>query len=100
MPPLATTVVVPLSVPPLGLVPMAIVIEAVLPVPVVTRLLFASKTRTVTAGVIEAAACVFVGCCPNTNWVARSWCDVEGAAGSGGETRRCSPIAYSPCPSC
>ena len=67
MPPEAFTVVVPLNVPPPGFVPMAIVIAAVLPAPVVTRLPLLSNTRTVTAGEIEEPACALDGCWPNAN---------------------------------
>ena len=63
----ALTVVVPLRVPLLGLVPMATVTEAVLPV---TTLPPASCTCTVTAGVIEEAAVAFDGCVPNTSLAA------------------------------
>src|SRR6266849_6984068 len=63
----ALTVVLPLSVPLLGLVPVAIVIEAVLPV---TTLPPASCTCMVTAGVIEETAVAFDGCVPNTSFVA------------------------------
>jgi hypothetical protein len=63
----AFTVFVPLRVPPLGLVPIAIVTAAVL---VLTKLPFASCTCTVTVGVIVAPAAVFVGCCPNVSCVA------------------------------
>ena len=73
IPPLATTVAVPLRVPLLGLVPITTLTEAVLPAPVVTRLLFASKARTVTAGLIEEPACVFVGCCPKARWSEVPW---------------------------
>ena len=66
----AVTVAVPPSVPPLGFVPIAITMEAVLPVPVVTTLLLASRTCAVTAGLIEAPAAVFVGCWPKARWVA------------------------------
>jgi hypothetical protein len=44
---------------------MEIVTGAVLPVPVVTRLLLLSRIRTVTAGEIVAPAVAFVGCCPS-----------------------------------
>src|SRR3954471_23662379 len=55
----ATTVVVPDSVPPLGLVPMATVMLAV---ELVTVLLNASCTVTCTEGVIAAPAISLVGC--------------------------------------
>jgi hypothetical protein len=67
MPPEAGTVVVPVSAPPLGLVPMAIVIEAVL---VVTRLPNWSSTWTVTAGEMELPYGVLLGCCVNTSLLA------------------------------
>ena len=66
-PPDAATVVVPLRVPLPGFVPIAIVIDVVL---VVTKLPFASRICTVTAGVIEDPAAVFDGCVPNTSCVA------------------------------
>ena len=55
----AATVVVPLRVPLLGFVPIAMVIEAAL---VVTKLPFASCTCTATAGVIACVAVVLEGC--------------------------------------
>src|SRR6266545_2238635 len=67
MPPAALTVVVPPSVPPgPALLPIATVIDAVEDD---TRLSLASRTRTVTAGVIDAPAAEFVGCCPNARCV-------------------------------
>src|SRR5205809_679766 len=69
MPPLAATVVVPLSLPPPGLVPMAAVTLAVL----VVRLLNWSSNCTVTAGLMATPATALVGCCRND----RCW----GAAG-------------------
>src|ERR1700751_4015160 len=63
----AFTFVVPLNVPPAGFVPIAIATAAVL---VVTTLLFASSTCTVTAGVMAEQAAVFEGCVPNTSCVA------------------------------
>ena len=66
-PPDAATVVVPLRVPLPGFVPIAIVIDVVL---VVTKLPFASRICTVTAGVIEDPAAVFDGCVPNASFVA------------------------------
>lgn len=63
----ALTVVVPLSAPPVGFVPIAITIDAEL---VFTRLPPASSTCTVTAGVIVAAATVLVGCCVKANCAA------------------------------
>ena len=62
----AATVVVPESVPPAGLVPIAIVTLAVL----VVRLLNWSSMRTVTAGLIETPATVLVGCCRKRRWSA------------------------------
>src|SRR5947208_802460 len=67
MPPDAFTVFVPLNVPPPGLVPIATVIETVL---VVTRLLLASCTWTVTAGVIVWPAVVLLGCWLKVSFVA------------------------------
>jgi hypothetical protein len=46
---------------------MSIVIQALL---VFTRSPLVSSTRTVSAGVIEEPAGVFVGCCPNTSFEA------------------------------
>src|SRR5437763_14854728 len=63
-PAVAFTGVVPLRVPLEGLVPMAMPIEAVL---FATNLLPESRTLTVTAGLIEAPAAVFVGCCKKAN---------------------------------
>src|SRR5215468_1908401 len=62
----AATVVVPLSVPPAGLVPMAKVTLAL----ELTTLLPASSSCTVTAGVIAWAAAALVGCCRKARWVA------------------------------
>jgi hypothetical protein len=59
---MAATEVVPLNVPPLGFVWIASVTVAVL----LVRFPTASWICTVTAGVMAEAACVFVGCCPNT----------------------------------
>jgi hypothetical protein len=56
----AFAVLVPLKVPPAGLVAMPIVIEALLLVPVLPKL---SCTATASAGVIEVPAVVLVGCC-------------------------------------
>ena len=58
-PPTALTVVVPPSVPPLGFVAIAMPIEAEL---TLTLLPYVSRTPTVTAGLIAAAAVTFVGC--------------------------------------
>src|SRR5262245_51313796 len=66
MPPEAAALVVPESVPPAGLVPIAIVIVAVDAV----RLSFASSTRTVTAGLIAAPPTVFEGCTPKASLAA------------------------------
>src|SRR6266851_1601862 len=63
----ALTVLVPLSVPPLGLVPMATVIEALL---VVTVLPKASWTVTLTAGLIATVDTAFVGCWLNMSLLA------------------------------
>ena len=67
MPFTALTGVVPLSVPVLGLLPIAMVTDAVL---VFAKSPLASSTLTVTAGVIEAPAAVFAGCWANTNFEA------------------------------
>src|SRR6266566_4626648 len=66
-PPLAATVVVPASVPPLGFVPIATVTFSVNPVAV---LLLASSAVTCTAGVIAAPADVVLGCTEKTSCVA------------------------------
>ena len=66
IPPTAGTVVVPARVPLLGFVPIASVTFRVL---LVTRLLEASKMRTVTAGVIVASLSVLVGCTPKASFV-------------------------------
>src|SRR5437762_7092743 len=66
-PPLAATVVVPASVPPLGFVPIATVTFPVKPVAV---LLLASSAVTCTAGVIAVPADVVLGCTENTSCVA------------------------------
>src|SRR5438034_7379237 len=63
----AATVFVPVSVPLLGLVPIATV---TLPVKPVAVLPLASWAVTCTAGVIAAPAVVVLGCTLNTNWVA------------------------------
>ena len=65
-PPEAATVVVPESVPPPGLVPIATLTLAVLEV----RLPPASWICTVTAGVIVDAVCVLLGCCANASLAA------------------------------
>src|SRR5262245_32727557 len=62
----AATVVVPLSVPPAGLVPEgkgAVEVE-------LTRLLPAWSSSTVTAGVMAWVAAVLLGCCRKARWVA------------------------------
>jgi hypothetical protein len=64
---MAVTGVVPLKIPELGFVPMAMATGAEL---VVTRLLKLSRTWTVTAGVIEEPALVVVGCCANASLLA------------------------------
>src|SRR6185295_12630142 len=66
-PPDADTVVVPDSVPPPGLVPMA---RVMLAVEVVTVLLNASCTVTCTAGAIATPAMAFVGCAVNASLAA------------------------------
>src|SRR6267142_2216815 len=63
----AATVFEPVSVPPLGLVPIATVTFPVNPVAV---LLLASSAVTCTAGVIAPPAVVLLGCTENTSWVA------------------------------
>src|SRR5262249_60641801 len=63
----AATVSVPLRVPPPGLLPSATV---TLEASVVTTLLKASSTCTVTAGLSEAPAVVLVGCWPKARWCA------------------------------
>ena len=72
-PPEALTVVVPESVPPPGFVPIANVTDAVL----VVRLLLASSSCTVTAGLIVAPPVVLVGAWPNTSCVAAPGCTVN-----------------------
>ena len=64
---IAATGEVPLSVPLPGLAAIARPTEAVLEV---TKLLKASCTCTVTAGVIVCPAAVFEGCCPKANLLA------------------------------
>src|SRR5437763_2578309 len=66
-PAVAFTGVVPLRVPLEGLVPMAMPIKAVL---FATNLSPESRTLTVTAGLIEAPAALFVGCCKKAKWFA------------------------------
>ena len=63
----AVTVVVPASVPPLGLVPSATV---TLPVNPVTRFPCASRAATCTAGLIVRAATALLGCTVKTSCVA------------------------------
>src|SRR5207302_917050 len=67
-PPLTVTVVVPLNVPPPGLAPSFTVTWSVLSD--VTRLLYASSTLTVGAGVRTVPTAALDGCCPKTTWVA------------------------------
>src|SRR5215470_10729569 len=67
MPATAATVVVPLSVPPEGLVPIAIVIEFVALVAVFPR---ESWMVTCTAGVIDAPAPMLEGCTVNASLLA------------------------------
>jgi hypothetical protein len=62
----AAAVVVPLSVPLLGFVPIATVTLAVL----LVRLPFESRIRTVTEGAIGCPPAAFVGCCATANCVA------------------------------
>jgi len=64
-PPTAATVVVPLSVPPPGLVPMATVMPIVA---AVTVLPCASWTVTATAGAIAVPAVAFAGCTVNASF--------------------------------
>src|SRR4051812_16235294 len=66
----ATTVVVPDSVPPPGLVPMAIVTLAA---ELVTVLLNASCTVTCTAGAMATPAMAFVGWVVNASLAAAAW---------------------------
>src|SRR6266567_4435768 len=66
-PPLAATVVVPASVPPLGFVPIATVTFSVNPVAVLS---LASRAVTCTAGVIAAPADVVLGCTEKTSCAA------------------------------
>src|SRR5207244_2818399 len=66
-PPTAATGVVPLSVPPPGLAPSAML---TLPVNPDTRFPSASTARTFTAGLIWRPAIVVLGCVPNTSCVA------------------------------
>src|SRR3954468_4022829 len=68
-PPTADTVVVPDSVPPPGLAPIATVMLAV---ELVTVLPNASCTATCTAGLIAAPALALVGCTVNATLVATS----------------------------
>src|SRR3989442_10916033 len=63
----AATVVVPVSVPLAGLVPIATVM---LVVAVVTVLLWASWTATCTVGVIAAPATALLGCTVKTSFAA------------------------------
>src|SRR5215469_18240667 len=62
----AATVVVPLRVPPAGLVPMARLTLAL----ELTRLPPASSSSTVTAGEMAWVAVVLLGCCRKARWVA------------------------------
>ncbi len=63
----AATVVVPASVPPPGLEPIATVTFAVNPVAVFPS---ASRAVSCTAGVIVTPAVVLLGCTVNASWVA------------------------------
>src|SRR5437879_1860493 len=67
MPPLTVTLDVPLSVPPPAFVPITRVILSLLSL--LTRLLPASRTSTLTAGLILAPAVTFVGWPRKTRWV-------------------------------
>ncbi len=67
MPFTAATGVVPLSVPPPGLLPSATATASVNPV---TTLPNASSARTFTAGLMRLLATVVPGWVPNTSWVA------------------------------
>ena len=62
----AFALVVPVSVPPPGFVPIAVLTVAVEAV----RLPYASSMRTVTAGVTGVPATVFTGCTLNTSLLA------------------------------
>src|SRR5437763_359579 len=66
MPLTAATAVVPLRLPPPGLLPIARLMLAV----ELTRLLPASSSWTVTAGLRAWAAAAAVGCCRKARWVA------------------------------
>src|SRR5512132_2965736 len=66
----AATVVVPDSVPPLGLLPMATVTLAV---ELVTVLLNASCTVTFTAGAMDTPATALVGWTVNASLAAAAW---------------------------
>src|SRR5512139_831887 len=66
----ADTVLVPDSVPPPGLLPMATVTLAV---ELVTVLLNWSCTVTCTAGAMDTPATAFVGWTVNASWVAVAW---------------------------
>ena len=78
-PPLAATVVVPSSLPPVGPEAIASVTLDVLPLPEVTRLPYGSTTSTVTAGLIVAPAAAPVGCWLKTTAEADAAVTVTGA---------------------
>ena len=78
-PPLAATVVVPSSLPPVGPEAIASVTLDVLPLPEVTRLPYGSTTSTVTAGLIVAPAAALVGCWLKTTAEADAAVTVTGA---------------------
>src|SRR2546425_910887 len=63
----AFTGALPVSVPPAGLLSMAM---ATAPVKLVTVSPDASRAATVTAGVIATPTCAVLGCTPNARWVA------------------------------
>src|SRR5262245_823982 len=72
----ATTVVVPESVPPPGLVPIATVMQAVGPVRMLPN---ATCTATCTAGQIAAPAITVVGCTVKPTWDAAAGVMLNGS---------------------
>jgi hypothetical protein len=72
----AAKLVVPASVPPLGLVPSTTITVPVKPVAVFPE---ASCALTCTAGVITAPAVALVGCTVNASWVAAPAVMLKGA---------------------
>ena len=80
-PPTAATLVVPDSVPPAGLGPMATVTLAVKPVAVLPR---ASRAVTWTGGAIAAPAVTFVGWTEKTSSLAAPGVTLKGALGAVG----------------